>query len=197
MFCMNLTKNKRLIHLDPDSRLMVKAAKGDKKAYGRLYIKYYHVVVSFVASFNGHNSSPEDIAQEVFCRILAKIEEYQPLSNFKTFLLGCAKNVISECNQHQPANSINLEEMIDYVSDPAEIALRKELIHIIEKAKKQLSRKQLQALALKYYSNSSINEAVKKAGCSNMVYRHRVLDAKKRMSALLQYKKSCLISTEF
>jgi RNA polymerase sigma factor (sigma-70 family) len=182
---MNLTKKKRLAYLDPDSRLMAKAAKGDIKAYGRLYIKYYPVVVSFVAAFNSHSSSPDDIAQEVFYRIYEKKEKYQPLSNFKTFLLGCAKNVIFEFNQHQPANSNDFEAMIDYLSDPAEITQRKELINIIKKAKKQLSGKQLQALELRFYSNFSYNQAARFAGCTKRVFYRRFYVAIKRMFVLL------------
>jgi DNA-directed RNA polymerase specialized sigma24 family protein len=72
---------------------MAKAAKGDLEAYSMLYIKYYPVVVSFVAAFNGHNSSPEDIAQDVFTCIFEK-KIFRADSTFKTYMYGIAKKIL-------------------------------------------------------------------------------------------------------
>jgi RNA polymerase sigma-70 factor (ECF subfamily) len=163
---------------------MIKASEGDRYAYTILYNKYFSAVVSFTASLNSQLQSPEDIAQEVFYRIWKKREEYHPTAVFKTFLFTYVRNVIHEQQRHRTVTTNHLEIMIES-SNPGTVVQHKELTLIIERAKSKLPEKQLQAVELMFYSNISIDEAAKLAGCSNSVFRRRVCDAKKQLSALL------------
>ena len=69
--------------LDEDTRLMLKAAGGDKTAYARLYKKYFAAVVSFVLSLGKSYESPQDIAQDVFAyeRANSKLREKKLLAS--------------------------------------------------------------------------------------------------------------------
>ena len=174
----------RRIYLDEDTRLMIKASDGDEKAYAILYNKYFSAVMGFTLSFNGQFQSIEDIAQEVFYRIWKKREEYRPTAAFKTFLFAYAKNVIHEQQQHRLVTTNHLEIMTES-SNSGTVVQDKELTLIIERAKSKLPEKQLQAVKLYFYSNVSVDEAAKLAGCSTKVFRQRVYDAKKQMSVLL------------
>jgi len=173
------------IYLDEDTRLMVKASKGDRDAYTILYNKYFPYVVSFTTSLNSQLQSPEDIAQEVFYRIWEKREEYHPTAAFKTFLFTYVRNVIHEQQRYRTATTNHLEIMIES-SNPGTAVQHKELSLIIERAKSKLPEKQLQAVELMFYLNISIDEAAKLTGCSNKVFRQRVYDAKKHLSVLLE-----------
>ena len=179
-----MTEDKR-IYLDEDTQLMIKASEGDKKAYTELYNKYFPAVSRFVSSRNGQVPSAEDITQEVFTRIWNNRKSYQPNSTFKTFLFTYAKNVMHELQQHLPAVANRFEMMVE-PSNPETAVQHKELTIIIERAKSKLSEKQVQALEFTFYSNISIDEAAKLAGCSQSVFRRRVCDAKKRLSVLLE-----------
>jgi RNA polymerase sigma-70 factor (ECF subfamily) len=176
----------RRIYLDEDTLLMIKVSGGDRDAYKELYNKYFPAVVGFTISLNGQLQSSEDVAQEVFYRIWEKRKEYRPTAAFKTFLFGYARNVVHELQQHLPAAANHFEMMVE-PSDPAAMVQHKELTLLIERAKSKLSDKQLQALEFTFYSNMPIDEAAKLVGCSSRVFRQRIYDAKKRLSALFQY----------
>ena len=179
-----MTENKK-IFFDEDTQLMMKASKGDKKAYALLYNKYFSAVTSFVSSIGGQLQTREDISQEVFTRIWSNRESYQPNSTFKTFLFTYAKNVMHELQRHLLLTTSNFEMIVTPFDYETEIE-HKELTIIIEKAKSKLSEQQLQALEFAFYSNISIAEAAKLAGCSTKVFRQRVYDAKERLSVLLE-----------
>jgi RNA polymerase sigma-70 factor (ECF subfamily) len=74
------------IYVDGDTRLMLKAAYGDETAYVKLYKKYFPILVNYAARLNGYQTSPEDIAQEVFVRIWEHRAKYRPYSTVKTYL---------------------------------------------------------------------------------------------------------------
>jgi len=57
------------IQLDEDTRLMLKAVRDDKAAYGKLYKKYFIIVTNYIINLNGQCDSTEDLAQEVFVRV--------------------------------------------------------------------------------------------------------------------------------
>jgi RNA polymerase sigma-70 factor (ECF subfamily) len=179
---------KKRIYLNKDTRLILKAAGGDEEAFERLYRKYFPIITSYATSVNGNNSSSEDIANEVFSRVWKQRAKYQPASTVKTYLLGFAKIIIREyrrqLHKHLPIYASHFELMED-LSDPANMSQHQELSNLIERAKSKLSEKQLQTLELTFYSNVSIDEAAKLAVCSKSVFCHRVYDVKKRLSALL------------
>ena len=179
-----MVENNR-IYLDEDTQLMVKASEGDKKAYAKLYNKYFSAVIRFVSSMEGQLQAREDISQEVFTRIWKNRESYQPNSTFKTFLFTYAKNVMHEQQQRVPPVANHFEMTLE-PSNPETVVQHKELSLIIERAKSKLSEKQLQALEFAFYSNIPIDEAAKLAGCSQSVFRRRVCDAEKRLSVLLE-----------
>lgn len=90
-----MVENRR-IYLDEDTRLMLKVVNGDHTAYVILYKKHLLIVTSYLLSLNAHKTLVKDLAQEVFCRIWEKREEYRPAATFKTFLFTYAKNVLLE-----------------------------------------------------------------------------------------------------
>ena len=181
-------------HLDDDTQLMLKVAKGDEDAFIRIYSKYYPIVKDYAASINQNVNSSEDIANEVFERVWQKRSEYKPVSTVKTFLFSFAKYVILEYQRRTKYEHSALSSCSPEVHEqPASEAVvqNMELKEIIETAKSRLSKKQLQAIEFAFYSNISIDEAAKLVGCSNHVFSQRINDAKRRLSVLLREFKNC------
>ncbi len=79
-----------------DVQLLQRAGRGDKDAFGQLYIRYFHTVKSFLVSRNGHNCSPDDLTQEVFTRAWQHAGQFRGDSSVKTYLFGVALNVACE-----------------------------------------------------------------------------------------------------
>ena len=72
------------MHLGEDTRLMIKASEGDKKAYDKLYRKYFPVVTSFITSLKGNFHSSEDLSQKIFTLIWEKRIKFRGDSSAKT-----------------------------------------------------------------------------------------------------------------
>jgi RNA polymerase sigma-70 factor (ECF subfamily) len=176
------------IYLDEDTQLMIKAAAGDNNAYAVLYKKYLPIITAYAAKRNGHNRSSEDIAQDVLFRVWEDREKYQPKSAFKTYLFTYAENVIHKY-QHRFTEELDdcLEiEIMDDWFNPEIAAQNRELANRVKETMGRLSEKQRQAIKFTFYSSISIDEAAKLAGCSNVAFRRRICDAKKRLSVLLE-----------
>ncbi|MFC1781568.1 RNA polymerase sigma factor [Planctomycetota bacterium] len=185
-----MNSNKHL-YLDEDVQLMLKVADGDEDAFNTLYRKYFQIVTDYTTSSNGHFNSSEEITNEVFKRVWDQRAKYQPTSTLKTYLFTFVGIVMLEHQRrcrYQQSTLKNYSKMIIAEQSAADAAVQynRELIEIIEKAKGKLSEKQQQAIELAFYSNISIDEAAKLADCSNSVFRRRICDAKKRLSALLE-----------
>ena len=176
------------IKLDEDTRLMLQVADGDDIAYGRLYKKYFLVLVSYLTRLGRYQISPEDLAQEVFVRIWQNRKLFRADSSAKTYIFAIAKNVLHEHHrriQHQIA--------VDNYSGPTSCPSKSETVldcheiaDAIKLAKSGLSHKQRQALELVVLSSMSVTDAARLAGCSDSVFRHRLYDAKKRLLVLLK-----------
>lgn len=167
---------------------MLQAADGDDIAYGRLYKKYFPVVVSYLTSLGEYQISPEDLAQEVFTRIWQNRKLFRADSSTKTYIFGIAKNVLAE-RRRQVQHQIAAHNHSKSVSNPSKFEAvldRRELADTIKLAKSMLSDKQREAMELVLLSGTSITEAAKFAGCSDSAFRRRLCDAKKRLQGLLK-----------
>jgi RNA polymerase sigma-70 factor (ECF subfamily) len=146
------------------------------------------IITRYAAKRNGHNRLSEDIAQEVFFRIWENRKKYRPTAAFKTYLFTYAKNVIHKYQHRfteQLEGCLEIEIMDDWFNP--EIAVQnRELANSVKETIGRLSEKQQRAIKFAFYSTMSIDEAAKLAGCSNVVFRRRIQDAKNRLSVLLK-----------
>ncbi len=161
--------NLKKIFLDEDTSLMLKAAKGNGRAYEKLYKKYFSAVVSFLTSLNYQLRSAEDLAQEVFVRIWENKARYQPNATFKTYVFGYAKNVMQEYKNAFYKENFSIEQNlksfpVDFQNNTANendynIVLLKKLIA-------ELPDKQRQCLELVYLCDFTPAEAAEILKCS-------------------------------
>ena len=56
---------------------------GDQNALAKVCDKYLPIITAYAASINGHADSSEDIAQEVFLRVMPEISDYRPTASVK------------------------------------------------------------------------------------------------------------------
>ena len=183
----------RRIYLDKDTRLMIKASKGNRDAYDRLYSKYFSAVVNFTASLNGQLQSPEDVAQEVFYRIWKKRKEYRPTAAFKTYLFGCARIVLLEqlraLKKDLAAHRMGFLKLS--TSSSTILSQSKcgiditEIISRVQKAKSQLTAKQSQAVELFHGMHISVNKAARLTGCTEKALECRLARARKKLRQIL------------
>jgi RNA polymerase sigma-70 factor (ECF subfamily) len=174
-------------HLDEDTQLMIKVAKGDRNAYTKLYRKYLPILISYATSINWHDSSSEDIANEVFARLWQQRAKYQPTSTVKTYLFGFTRNIIREKKFDIQSIPINQSEEADYPIFPPREAFQadKYIEGKVNQAIDSLPAKQRLAIKLCYFDKLSISEAAKVTGDSYDTFRKRLYRAHQALVAIL------------
>jgi RNA polymerase sigma-70 factor (ECF subfamily) len=150
--------------LDEDAHLMLEAAAGNSEAYGRLYRKYFPVVVSFVSGFKVLQQVAEDVAQDVFTRVWQNRAQYQPAAAFRTYLLGCARNVCCEYR----SRAIR-EITVRGVLEAGETSVAREndgSTAPLKKLVERLPARQKQAVEIVYLLELSTQQAAERLRCS-------------------------------
>ena len=181
-------------YLDEDTRLMLKVAKGDERAYDRIYEKYFPIVTIYATSINGHDNLSEDIAQEVFRRIWQQRKEYRPNSTVKTYLFSFSRNVIREKQIHVRITSINQCEEAEFPTYASNEAVRpeheihrKHVVSEVNKAIDKLPIQQRLAIKLCYFDNLSTFEAARITGDSYDAFRKRLYRAQQALVDILAH----------
>jgi RNA polymerase sigma-70 factor (ECF subfamily) len=77
-----------------DADLVVRAAAGDKDAFGEIFERYQHLVYRFARAMTGSPDAAEDVTQEVFVVLIRELHRYRPeRAMLSTYLYGIARNV--------------------------------------------------------------------------------------------------------
>ncbi len=178
------------IQFDEDIRLMIKAKRGDRQAYTRLYEKYVPVVRRYVAGRNGRAESQEDLVQEVFTRVWERRGRYRPGTPVCPYLLGFATNVIREY-QTRVYRDITIEwRRLDQdpnrvAGDAEAVVCQNDRVEQFMACFARLPPKQRQALELVYLAHMSIAEVAEIMNCSKEALRRNLHEARRRISKTL------------
>lgn len=181
-----------MINLNEDTRLMLKAAEGDREAFEKVYLKYFPIVTSFVKSLDGNINSSEDLAQKVFTRMWEKRIRFKAHSSVKTYLFAVARNVFSEYlrreDKETTARNLCFLKQDTRFSNHSRIRNKSYETEIIEKVNKALAHltpKQFQAVEYLYYMNLPSDKAGKLANCTEKAFEKRLSRAHKRLRQVL------------
>lgn len=175
---------------DEDIRLMVKAQRGDRQAYARLYERYAPTVRRYIAAHNGRAESREDLVQEVFTRVWEHRDRYRPGMAVCPYLLGFAKNVHRE-HQARACREIGFEscELGQATDDenmgPEAAANRNDLAERVKFHLAQLPSRQRQALELVYLIQMPVAEAAKMMNCSTGALWQNLSEGRQRLKTAL------------
>lgn len=75
-----------------ESELISRVAKGDEKAFGRLFHAYRDKLYAFAYRIAGSREIAEDIVQDVFLKIWMLREKLEDIDNFNAFLYRMSQN---------------------------------------------------------------------------------------------------------
>ncbi len=78
---------------DPGADLMVRYQGGDDSAFRRIVELYERTVFNLLFRFTGSREGLEDLAQEIFLRVVRAKSRYRPDAKFSTFLYRVAFNL--------------------------------------------------------------------------------------------------------
>jgi RNA polymerase sigma-70 factor, ECF subfamily len=80
------------VHEDPDQPLVIRAAAGDRDAFGLLVERYQSRIYNLAMALGVRRADAEDVAQEVFVRAFQGVRRFRGDSRFRTWLYQIAVN---------------------------------------------------------------------------------------------------------
>lgn len=83
-----------------DALLMQRYARGDLRAFEQLYRRHRSALYNYLNRHTRDRESASDLFQEVWARVIASRERYEPRAKFRTFLFHIAHNCfIDHCRR--------------------------------------------------------------------------------------------------
>ncbi len=101
------------VPVDDDTDLMCRYAAGDAAALEPLYRRHNDAVYRYLLRLAGNRATAEELAHDVWIKLMQSRKRYQPSARFRTFLFRIAHNAFIDLTrrqrgQHQPLDSVEL-----------------------------------------------------------------------------------------
>lgn len=169
---------------DLDSRLIQRARQGDQTALGMIYDCLYPAVFRYVYYRVSDQETAEDLAAEVFVRMVERIGAYEQRERpILAWLYTIARNLVTDHYRRQSqADHLPLEESLvaGETCQPAQAADRRQDRDCLTRALACLTEEQRQVILLKFVEDREIAEVAAALGKNERAIRslqHRALAA--------------------
>lgn len=133
----------------------------DSQAIGAFYDLYYPAVYRFVRYRLNDEAAAEDIASEVFVRLLESSQRGRgPDTNIKAWLLGTASHIVSDHfrrKYRRPTEALT-ENILDPLAFSTDEFDRREQAGSVRNALSQLTNEQQDVLSLRFGNGYSLEE---------------------------------------
>ena len=131
------------------------------QAISAVYDKYFSEVYRYVRYRLGDEQAAEDIASDVFVRLLEASQKGRgPQTNLRAWLLGTASHIVTDHmrrSYRRPTESLS-ENMLDPLALPVDELERRDRNRLLQNAMKQLTPEQQHVLTLRFGENYSLEE---------------------------------------
>jgi RNA polymerase sigma-70 factor (ECF subfamily) len=93
---------------DDDGEFMLRYARGDMRAFETLYRRHRNALYRYLARHTRNTETASDLFQEVWSKVIASRERYEPRAQFRTFLYRIAYNCfIDHCRRSSVRHEVN------------------------------------------------------------------------------------------
>ncbi len=172
--------------MNKEDRLLRKAIKGNKNAFGNLVELYQDKILYLAFDYLGNYDDAKDVAQEVFLKAYNKLDLYEERSAFTTWLYRIAVNTCLDFLRKHKRLLENMEDNLKIVENlEDETSDFFSTDESIETAIKNLSKKQQTAIILKYFHDKSTSEISDILECDVNTVRVHIYRAIKKIKKLL------------
>jgi RNA polymerase sigma-70 factor (ECF subfamily) len=146
-----------------EERLLVDAAKaGDERALSELYQTYFPRVYRYILARTGSPHDAEDLAEEVFMRVLEAIERFQHReAPFSAWLFRIAHNAVISQRRKESARGKSgplLEGIPVDTAGPDELVEQRLILDEVMEAARKLPEAQRQVITLRFTAGLSVAE---------------------------------------
>ncbi len=144
-----------------ENQILIGLVALDSQVIGMVYDKYFPEVYRYVRYRLSDEQAAEDIASEVFVRLLeASQNRHGPRTNLKAWLLSTASHIVTDHlrrSYRRPTESLP-EDLLDLNSAPHDEFERREQTRHFRKAYALLTAEQQHVLALRFGQGYSLEE---------------------------------------
>jgi RNA polymerase sigma-70 factor (ECF subfamily) len=166
-----------------DERLLVDTAKtGDEKALTELYLLYFPRVYRYILARTGNTYDAEDLAEEVFMRVLEALERFQwREAPFSAWLFRIAHNAVISQRRKDTARG-RPGQLVDGIpvdsAGPEELVEHRLVLNEVMQAAEKLPEAQRQVIALRFGAGLTVAEtarAMNKGEGNVKVIQHKAI----------------------
>ena len=118
-----------------DETIMIAVRNGNLQTASVLFERYNKRIFNFLATMTNDRDAAEDLAQNVFLRMIKYRSSFKDDSRFQPWIYQIARNVFSDYYQAHKnrSNNIDVERISDHLPDPEESRSteeKEELLHM-------------------------------------------------------------------
>lgn len=185
-----------------DEVLMLRYKDGDLHAFELLIEKHQQPLFAFVHRFCNDYHQSQDLAQEVFLRIIRNARNYEPRAKFTTYMYTLAHNVcidylrrkknrknVSLAEPVTPGEDLTLEDcMTDQRANPERELQQKGFEKALQAAVNGLPEEQREVFLLREQMNLPFEEIARVVGCLPSTAKSRMRYALQTIREKLEHK---------
>jgi RNA polymerase sigma-70 factor (ECF subfamily) len=160
--------------------------------------RYHGPVMNFAARFVGHGDPARDIAQEVFIKVIRRLDTFDARADFQTWIFAITANACRDALRRRKRHREVLEAdgpdlcvITDRVADddvavaPERLLLRKVGAMPVRRAVRDLPEPHRTAIILRFFHDMSLKEIAEVCQCSVGTIGSRLHYAIKRLKSAL------------
>jgi len=184
---------------DIDHELVIRAQKGDKRAFELLVVKYQRKLARLLSRLVRDPAEVEDVAQEAFIKAYRALPNFRGDSAFYTWLyrigINTAKNYLMAMGRRAPTSTeVEAEEAEGYeegeqlrdINTPESLALSREIGVTVNAAIDGLPEELRTAIQLRELEGMSYEDIARIMDCPIGTVRSRIFRAREAISDKLK-----------
>lgn len=172
---------------ETDSQLMKRVGQGELSALGELYERHYQHVTAILFRCTGSRLDAEDLAQELFLRLLLSGSRYDSKRPFAPWMHAIARNLCRDWHRRRSRGQEPLTDRLEGSRDVHDLGWYRTVVTEIHLVASRLPPAYREALRMAVHEGLSCEEMAVRSTCSPATIRWRVHRAKSILRTALAH----------
>ncbi len=170
------------------SDLVIKAQKGDREAFSKLYNEYYKKIYRYCVINIFRTELAQDICQETFIKAWKSLHSFslEKGGTFQAYLFKIARNLIIDLSRKKKEFSLASYVDIETYEHFEEKLDRENDIEKVKIALAKLEEKDRQIIILRYFEDLQHNEVAKIIGIKEGALRVRTIRVLQKLKHIIE-----------